>query len=362
MLLCGGLRADDDVRLIADRALRAIGQRSFEDGADLTVTGSIGVVATADALADPGELLRQADMAMYSAKLAGRNRFSIFDPSLHAQAVASHDFDAGLRRAIEDRELFLVYQPLFSLEDQSMRGAEALVRWRHPDRGVLPPAEFIPLAEERGLIGAVGRLRLRRGVPPAGGVGPGGRVPRGLHAWRSTCRGASSRDPALVERVAATIRGHGLAPSQICIEVTETALIGEIGGAAAALGALSGLGVRLALDDFGTGYSSLAHVQRLNVDILKIDRSFVDQIGGSERDREIIGAITAMAHALGMSVVGEGIETDRQLGELTALGCDEGQGFLLARPLPPDQLVALSRAAGAARTPAGLPLKQPARL
>jgi EAL domain-containing protein (putative c-di-GMP-specific phosphodiesterase class I) len=138
------------------------------------------------------------------------------------------------------------------------------------------------------------------------------------------------------------------------LEVTETALIGELGAAVLALGALSKLGVRLALDDFGTGYSTLAHVQRLDVDILKIDRSFVEQLAGSERDREIIGAITAMAHALGMSVVGEGIETDRQLGELAALGCDQGQGFLLARPLLPAQVELLHRAVEASG-PEGLP-------
>jgi diguanylate cyclase (GGDEF)-like protein/PAS domain S-box-containing protein len=361
VLLCGGLRADDDVRLIADRAVRAVGQRFVEDGADLTVTGSIGVVATGDALADPSELLRQADMAMYSAKLAGRNRFSTFDPSLHAQVMASHDFDAGLRKAIDNKELFLLYQPLFSLEDQSLRGAEALVRWRHPERGVLAPAEFIPLAEERGLIGSVDAYVLDEACRQLAEWVEAGQCPEGFTV-AVNLSGRQLSDPSLVERVAATIQCHGVAASQICIEVTETALIGEIGGAAAALGALSSLGVRLALDDFGTGYSTLAHVQRLNVDILKIDRSFVDQIGGSDRDREIIGAITAMAHALGMSVVGEGIETDRQLGELTALGCDEGQGFLLARPLPPDQVVPLIRAAEAAQARRALPLRQPARL
>jgi PAS domain S-box-containing protein len=162
--------------------------------------------------------------------------------------------------------------------------------------------------------------------------------------------GRQLSDPTLVERVASSIKRHGIVPSQLCLEVTETALIGELGDAAATLVALSELGVLLALDDFGTGYSTLAHVQRLNVGILKIDRSFVEQIGGSDRDREIIGAITAMAHALGMLVVGEGIETDRQLGELTALGCDEGQGFLLARPIPPDQVPMFNRGTG---TPAG---------
>jgi EAL domain-containing protein (putative c-di-GMP-specific phosphodiesterase class I) len=157
--------------------------------------------------------------------------------------------------------------------------------------------------------------------------------------------GRQLHDPTLVGRVAASIELHGITPSQLCLEVTETALIGELGEAKATLAALSKLGVRLALDDFGTGYSTLYHLQRLEVDILKIDRSFVEQIGGSDRDREIIGAITAMAHALGLSVVGEGIETDGQLGELASLGCDEGQGFLLARPQPPEQVAALFRAA-----------------
>jgi EAL domain-containing protein (putative c-di-GMP-specific phosphodiesterase class I) len=167
--------------------------------------------------------------------------------------------------------------------------------------------------------------------------------------------GRQLNDPTLVGRVASSIADHGIAPSQLCLEVTETALIGELGEAKATLAALSGLGVRLALDDFGTGSSTLAHLQRLDVDILKIDRSFVEQIGASDRDREIIGAITAMAHALGLSVVGEGIETDGQLGELAALGCDEGQGFLLARPQPAEQVAALFGAARGPREPTRQP-------
>ena len=343
VLLCNGLRADDDVRLIASRAVRAIGKRYTEDGNDLTITGSIGVVVTSDPLAEPGELLQQADIAMYDAKGAGRDGFRIFDASLHAQALANHDFDAGLRRAIEHKELFLLYQPLFSLEDQTLRGAEALVRWRHPERGVMPPVEFIPLAEERGLIGAVDAFVLDEACRQLAYWMREGNCPEGFTVAVNVS-GRQLSDPRLVERVASTIKRHGVAPSQLCLEITETALIGELGGAAKTLAALSSMGVRLALDDFGTGYSTLAHVQRLNVDILKIDRSFVDQIGGSERDREIIAAITAMAHALGMSVVGEGIETHLQLGELTALGCDEGQGFLLARPVAPEEIAGFGRA------------------
>lgn len=341
VLLCA-LRADEDVRLIASRAVRAIGKRFSSDGDDLTVTASVGVIVTSDPSSDPGALLQQADIAMYEAKSAGRDGFRLYDSKLRVRALANHDFDATLRNAIDKKELFLLYQPLFSLDDQTLRGAEALVRWQHPERGVVLPGDFIPLAEERGLIASIDTFVFDEAC-------------RQLAAWMAdetlpeeftmavNLSGRQLCDPALVERVASSMRRHGVAPRQLCLEITETALIGELGEATTTLANLSKLGVRIALDDFGTGYSTLAHVQRLNVDILKIDRSFVEQIGGSDRDREIIGAITAMAHALGMSVVGEGIETTRQLGELTALGCDAGQGYLLARPLPAEQVAVLGR-------------------
>jgi EAL domain-containing protein (putative c-di-GMP-specific phosphodiesterase class I) len=256
--------------------------------------------------------------------------------------MANHDFDATLRKAIEEKELFLLYQPLFSLEDQSLRGAEALVRWKHPERGVVLPGDFIPLAEERGLIGSIDTFVFDEACRQLAAWVADESLPDGF-TMAVNLSGRQLSDPQLVERVASSIRSHGVAARQLCLEITETALIAELGEARTTLADLSKLGVRIALDDFGTGYSTLAHVQRLNVDILKIDRSFVEQIGGSDRDREIIAAITAMAHALGMSVVGEGIETNRQLGELTALGCDAGQGYLLARPLPPEQVAVLGR-------------------
>lgn len=354
VLLCSALRDDDDVRLIASRAVRAIGERFDHDGNDLTVTGSIGVVVTDDALADPGELLQQADIAMYEAKSAGRDGFSVFDAKLRARSYASLELDAALRKAIDKHELFLLYQPLFSLEDRSLRGAEALVRWQHPERGVVLPGEFIPLAEERGLIGAIDAFVLDEACRQLAAWVAEGECPDRF-TMSVNLSGRQLHDPTLVGRVASSIEEHGVAPSQLCLEVTETALIGELGEAKATLAALSGLGVRIALDDFGTGYSTLAHLQRLDVDILKIDRSFVEQIGASARDREIIGAITAMAHALGLSVVGEGIETDGQLGELAALGCDEGQGFLLARPQPAEQVAALFGAARGPREPTRQP-------
>jgi diguanylate cyclase (GGDEF)-like protein/PAS domain S-box-containing protein len=342
VLLRGALRDDDDARLIASRAVRAIGERFVHRGNDLTVTGSIGVVVTADPSASPGVLLQQADIALYEAKGAGRDGFRVFDSDLRARAATNHDFGAALRSAIDNKELFLLYQPLFSLEDQSLRGAEALVRWKHPKRGVIPPVDFIPLAEERGLIGAIDSFVLDEACRQLAQWMSEGQFPEDFMV-SVNLSGQQLADPTLVERVASSIRTHGIIPSQLCLEITETALIGELGAAAASLAALSKLGVRTALDDFGTGYSTLSHVQRLNVDILKIDRSFVEQITGNDRDREIIGAIIAMAHALGMLVVGEGIETVRQLGELAALGCDEGQGYLLARPCPPENISAYNR-------------------
>ncbi len=341
VLLCA-LRADEDVRLIASRAVRAIGKRFSSDGDDLTVTASVGVIVTSDPSSDPGTLLQQADIAMYEAKSAGRDGFRLYDSKLRVRAMANHDFDATLRKAIDKKELFLLYQPLFSLDDQSLRGAEALVRWKHPERGIVLPADFIPLAEERGLIASIDTFVFDEACRQLAEWVADESLPDNF-TMAVNLSGRQLSDPALVERVASSIRSHGVAPRQLCLEITETALIGELGEATTTLADLSKLGVRIALDDFGTGYSTLAHVQRLNVDILKIDRSFVEQIGGSDRDREIIGAITAMAHALGMSVVGEGIETTRQLGELTALGCDAGQGYLLARPLPPEQVAVLGR-------------------
>jgi diguanylate cyclase (GGDEF)-like protein len=342
VLLCSELRDDDEVRMIAARAVLAIGERFVDGGDDLTVTGSIGVVVTGDPWASPGEMLQQAEASMYAAKSAGRNNFKLFDGKVRTLSLASHEFDSALRRAVEEEQLFLVYQPLFSLRDRSMSGVEALVRWEHPERGTVPPGDFIPLAEERGLIRTIDAFVLDEAC-------------RQLAQWKREghCKdgftvsvnlsGREFSDPTIVERVTATIERHGIAPSQLCLEVTETAAVGELGGVAASLAALSGTGALIALDDFGTGYSTLAHLQRLNADVLKIDRSFVEHIGRSDRDRAIVSATTAMAHALGMSVVGEGIETDSQLEGLAAMGCDVGQGYLLARPLPADKLVALRR-------------------
>ena len=339
VVLCGNLRDDDDVGLIGDRIVHGIRAPYIEDGHDLSVTCSVGIVVTRDPLAKPDHLIRDADGVMYEAKEAGRNRYRAFDSAQRIGTFASR-LQSELSRAIEGAELFVLYQPLFSLEDRSLIGVEALVRWRHPERGVVAPDDFIPFAEQHGLIGRIDSFVLNEAC-------------RQLAEWTSredwpsgftmavNVSGAELSDPEFVGHVAEVIGRNGIPAARLCLEMTESALVDEWGDVQETLSALSRLGVRLALDDFGTGYSTLAHLQRLKVDILKIDRSFVAQIGRSPRDREIVAAVTAMSHALGITVVGEGIETSHQLDTLAGLDCDQGQGFLFARPLLPEAVVAL---------------------
>ena len=338
-MLCGALRDDDDVGLIGDRIVRGVRAPYVEDGRDLSITCSVGIVVTRDPLTEPEQLIRDADEVMYEAKEAGRNNYRVYDSVHHVGTVASV-LQAELSRAIEDRQLFLLYQPLFSLEDRALIGVEALVRWRHPERGIVLPNDFVPFAEQHGLIARIDSFVLNEAC-------------RQLAEWTSregwpsgftmavNVSGRELSEPKFAGRVAEVMGRYGIPTPRLCLEITETAIIGEWGDIQETLAALSKLGVRLALDDFGTGYSSLAHLQRLKVDILKIDRSFVEQISRSPRDREIVAAVTAMSHALGLTVVGEGVETSQQLETLSGLDCDQGQGFLLARPMLPEAIVTL---------------------
>ncbi len=351
LVLLSYLHDDADVRVICDRIARAIRAPLIAGGRELHITGSVGIAVTHDPHDEPGELVRRADVAMYGAKRAGRNRFEIFDADVHLHSESRAGLALELTRALECSELFVLYQPLFRLEDGSLSGAEALVRWRHPERGIVPPMDFIPLAEERGLIGQIDAFVLNEAC-------------RQLAAWEAAgevgeefvisvnVSGRQLRDRGLVDAVAQALERHSITPSHLCLEITETALIGELGDANRVLASLSDLGVRLALDDFGTGYSTLAHLQQLRADILKIDRSFIARLGRGSRDRKIIAAVTAMAHALGMTVVGEGIETDRQLDNLVEMECDEGQGYVFAPPVEPAEIAALHAAARASATPA----------
>ncbi len=342
VLLCPLARHDDDIRLIADRLVRALRTRIELGDGGTTVTCSVGIARYLGAADDAEKLLQRADRAMYRAKADGGDRFHVFDPEAPA-AASPRTFDAQLRRAIAEGELFVDYQPLFSFEERSLSGVEALVRWRHPTRGVLAPAQFLAEAERSGLVTGIGAFVLDEAARQLAEWDAHGDVPAGF----TVAVNVSARElgtASYASRVAETLARRHVDPSRLCLEVAETALVGAGTAVETTVGELRRIGVAIALDDFGTGCATLAHLRRHTADVLKIDGSVVGQLGdgrGDERARTIIGSVTAMAHALGMSVVGEGVETDDQRAALEALGCDVGQGYLLARPMAPGDVLAL---------------------
>jgi diguanylate cyclase (GGDEF)-like protein/PAS domain S-box-containing protein len=344
VLLCDKLSTDEDVRVVADRVVRSIAEPFFNHGIELNITASIGVVVTTDPYAGCENLVRDADAAMYQAKERGRNHYQFFDPGLRDRAVARNAVGSELAKALERGQFRLEYQPVISLHDRTIVGIEALIRWDHPERGTIAPSEFIGLAETRGLIVPIGTWVLdeacRQLVEWAPLRDPA-RKPLGVAVNVS---GRQLRRTDFVSVVKVALERNDLAPNQLCLEITETALIEETAEARETLEAIAALGVHIALDDFGTGYSSLAHLRQFPVDVLKIDRSFVDRLETNDRERQIVAAVTAMAHVLKMIVIGEGIETPGQLAQLTELGCDHAQGYLLARPMRPEALELLLRA------------------
>jgi diguanylate cyclase (GGDEF)-like protein/PAS domain S-box-containing protein len=357
VVLCPGLDVGRDLRAVADRLRRAAHGLVLDELA-VPLTVSVGVSATDDAGYDAEKLLACAEVAMRAARRSGGGRFEVYDAALHDVDRGSMALVAQLRTAIAGGELFVLYQPVVSLASGAMSGVEALVRWRHPERGVLTPDLFIPLAEQHGLVAHIDALVLRTACAQLAaweGADP---------TWRSrqvavNLSGRGLHDPRLCGVVIDTLRATGLDPQRLCLEITETAFIGELAGAREAVDSLADHGVRVALDDFGTGYSTLVHLQRLRANVIKIDCSFVEHIARDDRDREIVAAVTAMAHALGMTVVGEGVATDVERDLLRAVGCDEAQGFLFAPPLDAERVAEYAASGGAIAAWSGEPVRNP---
>jgi diguanylate cyclase (GGDEF)-like protein/PAS domain S-box-containing protein len=325
-----GLRCSDDAVKPAQKILAAIRPPLHLQSHELHVTASIGVALYPNDGVAPDQLLRCADVALYRAKDAGRNRLQLYNPAMNARIVEQMALERHLRSAVEQQQLGLVYQPQVDLATNRVVGVEALLRWHHPDLGPVPPEQFVPLAEDSGLIHRLGLWVLRTACRQHRAWCEAG-LPSLRMAVNMSARQFQRRELQLWVQEA--LSETGMEPSCLDLEITESALMQEGDCTAGMLDSLAAMGLGLALDDFGTGYSSLSYLRRFPIKRLKIDCSSVRDISISEGDAALARAVIAMAHGLGVRVIAEGIETVDQLNMLRAYGCDEGQGYYLARPV-----------------------------
>ncbi len=325
---------EEQATMLASRLLTAIRQPVRLEDRDLVCTASIGVasVVAGEDAADTGNLLRDADLAMYAAKAAGRDQYALFDPSMYVDILREADERAELERALIEGEFTVHYQPIVDLPTSELIGVEALVRWDHPERGLVGPGKFIPLAETTGLIVPLGRLVLEQACAQLAVWCQQFPIARQLR-MSVNLSARQFQDPGLVEDVSRILTTSGVNPGKIVLEITESLLMQDLEATVSMLNRLKSLGLRLAIDDFGTGYSSLSYLKRFPVDILKIDRSFVEGIITHGENATLAEAVVQLGQALQLQTVAEGIETDEQWSTLRELGCDFGQGFLFARPM-----------------------------
>jgi diguanylate cyclase (GGDEF)-like protein/PAS domain S-box-containing protein len=334
VVVCDGLEGPEAAVAVAERLSRAVAEPVALRSGEHVIGASIGIAIAGPGRDTPESLLRDADAAMYRVKeRAGGDRYELFDEQMREQVVRRVRTERELRRALEGHELRVHYQPIVDLATGLPRSVEALVRWEHPERGLIPPSEFIGIAEDTGLIADLGLLVLEQAAGQVAEWQQRFGVPLGLAVNVS---GRQLGRPEFAGQVAAIAAESGLAAGTLGLEITESVLIEEADATMGVLAALRASGMRLILDDFGTGYSSLGYLKRFALDTLKIDRSFIDGLGGADdHGGTIVEAVIRMAHSLRLDVVAEGVETDAQLSHLRRLGCEKAQGYLFARPLPP---------------------------
>ncbi len=333
--------SDTAPTLLADRILTALAMPYELDGRQLSIHASIGVAISMSGQQAADDLLRDADVSMYVAKAHGKNRVQIFEPAMHGAAVERLALRGDLAQALERSEFKLDYQPIVDLETLEVTGLEALLRWSHPTRGIVGPLEFIPVAEDTGLIVPIGRWVLEQACRQARiWDSEPGLIPLTMSVNVS---GRQLLNGAIVADVKSALEGTGLAPERLTLEFTEGILMQDTAATTAILAELKGLGVRLAIDDFGTGYSSLSYLRRFPIDVLKIDQSFVQAIGGGPGAVAVIRSMLKLGETLHLETVAEGIEENDQIEQLLRLGARRGQGFELARPLDSNAVTALLR-------------------
>jgi len=340
-ILLSHVQHETDAAVVAARIIERLTEPIYFEGTRMVVSASIGIALSSTG-STPEDLLRNADSAMYLAKENGKSRFEFFNDGLRERIISRFDTETGLRRAIDEHQLVVYYQPIVSLSANCICGFEALVRWNHPERGLVFPGEFIPVAEESDLILLLGRWVLRESC-------------RQMAEWQKNFApdppltvsvNVSSRqlsDSRLIEHVESALAETGLNPESLVLEMTESAIMGDATQTLATLNRLKKMNIRLEIDDFGTGYSSLSYLQRLPFDTLKIDRSFITELSAGNGSLEIVKAILELAHSLRMGVITEGVETEQQLSILRRLDCNLIQGFLFSKPVDADAAAWLYR-------------------
>jgi predicted signal transduction protein with EAL and GGDEF domain len=306
--------------------IASIGEPYVVEGAHIDIGASVGISLAPEDSADSGELIRMADMALYHSKM-DRRAYNFFKPSMDEQVRSRRKMEIDLRAALAEKQFELYFQPILSVADRRVESFEALVRWKHPIRGNVPPLEFLPLAEENGLIVQIGEWVLREACLQ-------------VAQWPKHIKVAVNvsvvqfKSPELLKTISQAMKAAGIDGSRLIAEVTESVMIKDAEQAISTLHSIRDLGIAIAMDDFGTGYSSLGYLRRFPFDKIKIDKSFVSELGQGEASGAIVRAATGLAKALGMGAVAEGIETEDQLARVASEGCSEAQGYLISRPMP----------------------------